>query len=263
MIEYHIEIVNLIVVNFKNKRPYSYSYWYVVVSVNSKLCIPPSKNKSVKDSLGDSEKDTKADGEATTKNNKDIVECSDKSASDKKVNDKVSSELNHEKSAENGHIDSGDDGNKGLDSATKVDCDTSAKDKVKNSEANNDSNADADVSDKVEKLSITSEKDQSNAKDEDGEGSKALEKVSEKNEESRAHMDQDTLTEDELVELHLKADILHYLLPGLCHLTAEEVPRKLLMESGALGVLDLYMWRQWEKLGDETRRTRETMVTSL
>ncbi|WAR13231.1 NCDN-like protein [Mya arenaria] len=50
-----------------------------------------------------------------------------------------------------------------------------------------------------------------------------------------ANLEKDILTEEELQELHVKADILHYLLPGLCHLTAEEEPRKLLMESGALG----------------------------
>ncbi|KAH3769430.1 hypothetical protein DPMN_170699 [Dreissena polymorpha] len=75
---------------------------------------------------------------------------------------------------------------------------------------------------------------------------------------SDAHLEKDVLTEDELQELHLKVDILHYLLPGWCHLTAEEEPRRLLLGSGALGVLDLYMWRQWERLVDRTASPGQT-----
>ncbi|KAL4234846.1 hypothetical protein ACF0H5_006487 [Mactra antiquata] len=70
--------------------------------------------------------------------------------------------------------------------------------------------------------------------------------------------EKEVLSPEELQELHAKADILHFLLPALCHLTAEEDPRHILLQCGGLGVLDLYMWRQWERFIDQSN-LRETL----
>lgn len=74
-----------------------------------------------------------------------------------------------------------------------------------------------------------------------------------------SRMEREVLNAAELQELHEKADILHFLLPALCHLTADEYPRRILLRCGGLGLLDLYMWRQWEKLVDQDN-VRETLV---
>ncbi|XP_060602253.1 neurochondrin-like [Ruditapes philippinarum] len=75
---------------------------------------------------------------------------------------------------------------------------------------------------------------------------------------SDSRLEKEVLNAAELQELHEKADILHFLLPALCHLTAEEDPRHILLQCGGLGVLDLYMWRQWERLVDQ-ENLRETL----
>ena len=54
------------------------------------------------------------------------------------------------------------------------------------------------------------------------------------------------LSDQELLNLHLRVNIFHFLLPGLCHMTADDIPREILLNCGALGLLDLYMWKQWE-----------------
>lgn len=192
------------------------------------MCIPPAKKKEIKDQVG---------------NNEDNNVCSDNSASTSDVN-----VPNSEHCAENGHVDS----SKTSDNANTEVCDK--KKDLDNTESGAGVKSETTVSDKLDDMNI-SEPDSTK-----GKGQKVVETLNAKETESSADQEKDILTEEELVDLHMKADILHYLLPGICHLTAEEVPRRLLMESGALGVLDLYMWRQWEKLGDETRRTRETMV---
>lgn len=74
--------------------------------------------------------------------------------------------------------------------------------------------------------------------------------------------EKEVLSAEELQDLHAKADILHFLLPALCHLTAEEDPRHILLQCGGLGVLDLYMWRQWERFIDQVN-LRETLVCLL
>lgn len=66
-----------------------------------------------------------------------------------------------------------------------------------------------------------------------------------------ARLEKCILDEQELHDLHMKADILHYLLPALCHLTTETEPRHILLECGALSVLDLYFWRLWKKFISE------------
>ena len=76
---------------------------------------------------------------------------------------------------------------------------------------------------------------------------------------SDSKLEKEVLNAAELQELHEKADILHFLLPALCHLTAEEDPRHILLQCGGLGVLDLYMWCQWERL-EEQENLRETLV---
>ena len=53
------------------------------------------------------------------------------------------------------------------------------------------------------------------------------------------------MTEKELEDLHVRVDIFRFLLPGLCHLTSEDLPRLVLIKEGILALLDLYMWRQW------------------
>lgn len=211
----------------------------------SKLCIPPARKKESVDNEGglDDNENIKENNQHTseqTENIKDDSVCSENGTNDNKAMDRLASDANRENGAQkNGPVDGEKVQNECSESTGLENCDSNV--------------SKADVSDRLEMMDI-SENAVDSAKD--GNDSGLV-----KDTQSTAHLEKDILTEEELTELHLKADILHYLLPGLCHLTAEEEPRRLLLNSGALGVLDLYMWRQWEKLVDETRRTRETVVS--
>lgn len=218
---------------------------------SSKLCIPPAKKKDSNDDSTaslDSNENVKVKSE-TTENKTENSVCSEKENSTSDSNKIRPDEAKSEQSAvENGLEQSDACNDKSLDVAKLENCDNTNNSETKDSKM--------DVSDQLEQVNI-SEAGINNAND------KIVSDTPKDKDSDSAPRDleRDILTEEELVELHLKADILHYLLPGLCHLTAEEEPRRLLVESGALGVLDLYMWRQWEKLVDETRKTRETMVS--
>ena len=67
------------------------------------------------------------------------------------------------------------------------------------------------------------------------------------------------MSEKELQDLHVRVDIFRFLLPGLCHLTSEDIPRMVLIKEGILGLLDLYMWRQWN-LFTQNPQSREVQV---
>ena len=67
------------------------------------------------------------------------------------------------------------------------------------------------------------------------------------------------MSEKELQDLHIRVDIFRFLLPGLCHLTSEDIPRMVLIKEGILGLLDLYMWRQWN-LFTQNPQSREVQV---
>lgn len=68
------------------------------------------------------------------------------------------------------------------------------------------------------------------------------------------------MTEEELQDLHIRVDIFRFLLPGLCHLTSEDLPRMVLIQEGILALLDLYMWRQWN-LFTQSPQSREVQVS--
>ena len=72
--------------------------------------------------------------------------------------------------------------------------------------------------------------------------------------------EESSMSEKELDELHVRVDIFRFLLPGLCHLTAEDLPRLVLIKEGILALLDLYMWRQWN-LFLKNPSSREVQVT--
>ena len=74
--------------------------------------------------------------------------------------------------------------------------------------------------------------------------------------------DKEVLSDKELNDLHVRVDICHFLLPAVCHFTADDEPRQLLVNCGALSVLDLYMWRQWE-LFIRTPTNRDIQVCHL
>ena len=70
------------------------------------------------------------------------------------------------------------------------------------------------------------------------------------------------MSEEELQDLHVRVDIFRFLLPGLCHLTSEDIPRLVLIQEGILALLDLYMWRQWN-LFTQNPQSREVQVRFL
>ena len=69
------------------------------------------------------------------------------------------------------------------------------------------------------------------------------------------------MSEKELKDLHVRVDIFRFLLPGLCHLTSEDLPRMVLIKEGILALLDLYMWRQWN-LFLKNPQSREVQVNN-
>ena len=70
------------------------------------------------------------------------------------------------------------------------------------------------------------------------------------------------MSEEELQDLHLRVDIFRFLLPGLCHLTSEDISRSVLIQEGILALLDLYMWRQWN-LFNQDPQNKEIQVNKL
>ncbi|NWT57880.1 NCDN protein, partial [Erythrocercus mccallii] len=59
----------------------------------------------------------------------------------------------------------------------------------------------------------------------------------------------------------LPQDALRFLLPGFCHLTAEDKPRDILISEGAPALLCEYFLQQWEVLASES--TASTPLTSI
>ena len=70
------------------------------------------------------------------------------------------------------------------------------------------------------------------------------------------------MSEEELQDLHLRVDIFRFLLPGLCHLTSEDISRSVLIQEGILALLDLYMWRQWN-LFNQDPQNKEIQVKKI
>ena len=70
------------------------------------------------------------------------------------------------------------------------------------------------------------------------------------------------MSEEELQDLHLRVDIFRFLLPGLCHLTSEDISRSVLIQEGILALLDLYMWRQWN-LFNQDPQNKEIQVNVM
>ena len=70
------------------------------------------------------------------------------------------------------------------------------------------------------------------------------------------------MSEEELQDLHLRVDIFRFLLPGLCHLTSEDISRSVLIQEGILALLDLYMWRQWN-LFNQDPQNKEIQVNKI
>ncbi|NWI02276.1 NCDN protein, partial [Tichodroma muraria] len=61
-----------------------------------------------------------------------------------------------------------------------------------------------------------------------------------------------SLPQAELVSTTLPQDALRFLLPGFCHLTAEDRPRDILISEGAPALLCEYFLQQWEVLTSES-----------
>ena len=70
------------------------------------------------------------------------------------------------------------------------------------------------------------------------------------------------MSEEEIQDLHLRVDIFRFLLPGLCHLTSEDISRSVLIQEGILALLDLYMWRQWN-LFNQDPQNKEIQVNKI
>ncbi|XP_064636104.1 neurochondrin-like [Lineus longissimus] len=58
-------------------------------------------------------------------------------------------------------------------------------------------------------------------------------------------------------------DLLRFLLPGLCHLSAEDNPRKILIESDAHELLGQYFSYQWNSFTSKQTKDSETALTLL
>ncbi|NWH57399.1 NCDN protein, partial [Geococcyx californianus] len=61
----------------------------------------------------------------------------------------------------------------------------------------------------------------------------------------------------------LPQDALRFLLPGFCHLTAEDRPRDILISEGAPALLCKYFLRQWEVLSSELGSLTPLMSTEM
>ncbi|XP_052817211.1 uncharacterized protein LOC128243460 [Mya arenaria] len=234
----------------------------------SKMCIPPSNKPDCKDASTETVKsDLKLDSneniaDATSSSNTEQPVKQDKSESDTVKNgERQSNGSETEGKVVEMDCDSGPDSEKkserdqNLEDITKPSIDVEMKSNGNTLDINTVIDTHTEVEGEPDKTGpeTKSQGVSTDAENEDGYTDAMQERVRD------ANLEKDILTEEELQELHVKADILHYLLPGLCHLTAEEEPRKLLLESGALGVLDLYMWRAWERLITHGARGRETL----
>ncbi|XP_045191890.2 neurochondrin-like [Mercenaria mercenaria] len=233
----------------------------------SKMCIPPDKirNKAIESSI------TQGENSEIDTENKTALESESKSNKDLDSNENIKD------SVEQMVVDSSEDLNKKMNgvtvSDTVTDKDNGSIDKVECngenvalSKGSKDEETALEQSDsqggKEEDKKTDNEKDHENSGTENVENDKdSVEEVNSVENAKRisdSRLEKEVLNVAELQELHEKADILHFLLPALCHLTAEEEPRHVLLNCGGLGVLDLYMWRQWERLVEQ-ENLRETL----
>lgn len=230
------------------------------------MCIPPDK---VKNMVTDSSTEQK-DMECDTDKRIGVT-------NDSKSNRDLDSNENIKDNVEKMNIETGEDLNKKMNGVSVSDSDVEVKTDSVSERQNSIDNTEIEGSKKGDvSLAQSTNHDLKNAESKiDGVSDdnsvdvrtenvktgdeKDMEKVKRVND---SKLEKEVLNAAELQELHEKADILHFLLPALCHLTAEEAPRHILLNCGGLGVLDLYMWRQWEKLVAH-ENLRETVVSFL